>query len=79
MLKPNGDTCECEDFAPTAKPCMHIHAAHLAREGDHGGECVQFDTEVVPTGPTYKQVWPAYNLAQATEKRRVQVLLNDLC
>ena len=27
----------------------------------------------------YKHDWPAYNLAQATEKRRLQVLLNDLC
>ena len=28
---------------------------------------------------TYKQDWPKYNLAQATEKRRLQVLLHDLC
>jgi hypothetical protein len=28
---------------------------------------------------TYKQDWPAYNLAQATEKKRLQVLLYDLC
>jgi hypothetical protein len=27
----------------------------------------------------YKQDWPAYNVAQATEKRRVRVLLHDLC
>jgi transposase len=28
---------------------------------------------------TYKQDWPAYNMAQATEKRRLRVLLADLC
>jgi transposase len=28
---------------------------------------------------TYPQVWPAYNLAQTTEKKRLQVLLQDLC
>src|SRR5207244_1865699 len=28
---------------------------------------------------THKQDWPAYNLAQATEKKRLQVLLHDLC
>jgi transposase len=28
---------------------------------------------------SYKQDWPAYNLAQATEKRRLRVLLQELC
>ncbi len=35
--------------------------------------------DVVPRRLTYKQNWPAYNLAQTTEKRRFQVLLADLC
>ena len=36
-------------------------------------------TDPVPKKPTYKQNWPAYNLAQTTEKHRLQVLLADLC
>ncbi len=32
-----------------------------------------------PKKKTYPQVWPAYNKAQTTEKRRLQVLLSDLC
>jgi transposase len=28
---------------------------------------------------TYRQVWPAYNAAQTTEKHRLQVLLHELC
>src|SRR5579871_4713289 len=78
-LTPNGDTCECEDFQLTLKPCKHIHAARIIRERDHGGAVVPLDTDVIPIRPTYKQDWPAYNVAQATEKKRLQVLLADLC
>ncbi len=35
--------------------------------------------EARPFRPTYKQDWPAYNLAQTTEKHRFQELLRDLC
>ena len=79
VLKPEGDSCECEDFQLMQQPCKHVHAARLVRERDFGGEVLPLDTEVVPVRPTYSQVWPAYNLAQATEKRRLQVLLSDLC
>jgi transposase len=78
-LTPDGDRCECEDFALTAKACKHVYAARIVRERDYNGASVPIDTTVVPTRPTYPQVWPAYNLAQATEKKRLQVLLADLC
>jgi len=78
-LTPNGDTCECEDFQLHLKPCKHIHAARIVRERDHGGAVIPLDTDVIPIRPTYKQDWPAYNVAQATEKKRLQVLLADLC
>jgi transposase len=79
VLKPEGDTCSCDDFGLTGKPCKHVHAARIVRERDHGGKAVILDTEKVPKKPTYKQDWPAYNLAQRTEKHRLQVLLHDLC
>jgi transposase len=80
-LSPEGDRCECEDFHlhGPIMVCKHVHAARIARERDHGGAPVQLDTDTIPVRPTFQQVWPAYNKAQATEKRRVRVLLHDLC
>lgn len=71
--------CECEDHALTAAPCKHIISARLVRERDGGTTAPALDTDAMPKRPTYKQNWPAYNVAQATEKRRLQVLLADLC
>ena len=73
------ESCDCEDFALRQLPCKHIHAARLARERDHGGKSPVVVTESVPKKKTYSQVWPAYNEAQTTEKRRLQVLLAELC
>jgi transposase len=78
-LAPQGDTCECEDFQLTAKPCKHIHAARIVQARDHGGTAPAMDMEVIPKRPTYKQDWPKYNLAQSIEKHRFQELLFDLC
>jgi transposase len=79
-LTPEGDSCTCDDFGLTAKPCKHVHAARIVRQRDHGGEKAPIiDTDVVPKRPTYKQDWSSYNLAQTTEKHRLQVLLADLC
>ncbi len=73
-----GNTCPCDDFQLHLKPCKHIHADRLVRERDHGGKSPVV-VDVVPKRPTYKQNWPAYNEAQTTEKRRLQVLLAGLC
>jgi transposase len=78
-LSPEGDSCPCEDFSLTGKPCKHVFAARIVRERDHGGAVVPLDTTIIPKRPTYPQNWPAYNLAQSTEKHRLQVLLADLC
>jgi transposase len=75
----NPVSCTCEDFQLRQKDCKHVHAARLVCERDYGGQAPAIDTDVIPVRPTYKQNWPAYNLAQATEKRRLQVLLFDLC
>lgn len=75
----NPDKCECDDFALTAKPCKHIHAARIVRERDGGESAPPLDTNIIPKRPTYKQNWPLYDQAQRTEKRRFQILLHDLC
>jgi transposase len=78
-------SCTCEDWllrkgvGSPADPCKHIIAARLVCARDHGGKLPGIVTDAVPKRPTYPQVWPAYNKAQATEKRRVRVLLQDLC
>jgi transposase len=72
-------SCECDDFQLRAQPCKHVIAVRLVLERDYGGKAPEIDTNAVPKKPTYKQDWPAYNVAQATEKRRVRTLLQDLC
>jgi transposase len=78
-LSPEGDSCPCEDFSLRLQPCKHIHAARLVRERDYAGKSPVVVSDEAPKKPTYKQDWPAYNLAQTTEKHRLQVLLADLC
>jgi transposase len=71
--------CGCEDFALRQQPCKHVHAARLVQERDFGGKPPAIVADAVPRKKTYKQIWPAYNLAQTTEKHRFQALLADLC
>jgi hypothetical protein len=71
--------CPCEDFSLRQKPCKHITAARIWAEREGGPPGPVIVTDEVPKRPTYAQAWPAYNRAQATEKRRVRVLLQDLC
>lgn len=73
------ESCECDDFSLRQSPCKHIIAARLVCERDFGGKAPAIDTDTIPKRPTYRQNWPAYGRAQATEKRRFQVLLADLC
>jgi transposase len=72
-------SCTCDDFQLRQQPCKHVIAARLVQERDHGGQAPKIDTDSAPKRPTYKQDWPAYNLAQTTEKHRLQVLLHELC
>ena len=71
-------SCECEDFQLRQQPCKHVIAARLVNERQGGQEAPAMDTDAVPKKPTYKQDWPAYARAQASEKRRIQELLRDL-
>ena len=71
--------CNCEDFMLRQQDCKHIIACRLVLARDGKGTAPVIVTDAVPKRPTYRQCWPAYNRAQATEKRRVRVLLHDLC
>jgi transposase len=77
-LRP-AESCTCEDFQLRQLPCKHVFAARFVQEREFGGHAPALDTEQLPRKPTYRQDWPAYNLAQAVEKRRFQVLLCELC
>jgi transposase len=79
VLSTANPTCTCDDFTLRGPPCKHILAAQLVQQRDHGGQAPTLDVDSPPKKKTYAQVWPAYNLAQTTEKHRFRVLLADLC
>jgi hypothetical protein len=72
-------TCTCDDFQLRQQPCKHCLAARLVLERECGGKAPALDTDVVPLKPSYQQDWPAYHLAQTTEKHRFRALLSELC
>lgn len=71
--------CSCEDFTIQQKPCKHILAARIVQGRESDPSAPAIVTVPIPKRPTYQQDWPAYNLAQSTEKHRFQELLYDLC
>jgi transposase len=75
---PGAESCTCEDFTTTGRPCKHVIAAQLVEERDGKRPAPAIDTNVIPKRPTYKQGWPLYNAAQQSEKDRFQELLFDL-
>ncbi len=83
-VDPVAPSCDCEDFRLTNKPCKHVHAVRFVIERENGNDAAvptpAPDAEPHSKKPTYSQPdWPAYVRAQATEKRRLPVLLADLC
>jgi transposase len=72
-------SCTCEDFLLRQDRCKHILAAEIVRERAGGAKGPDIETDGVPKRPTYRQNWPAYNLAQREEKRRFMAILADLC
>lgn len=77
------NTCTCDDFELTGKPCKHIIAVDHVRRRQAGftiPPSPTADTDVPKkVRPTYKQDWANYNRAQTTERRHFQHLLADLC
>lgn len=66
-------------FTLRKQPCKHIIATRLVCERDHGGKAPAIVVDSVPKRPTYKKNWPAYDKSQFIEKRRLQVMLAELC
>lgn len=87
---PSVPMCTCKDFAERGEPCKHVFAvrAVIEEESNPGTLGVLPATATgrtaiargtLPSRPTYRQDWPAYNAAQIHEKARFQVLLSELC
>jgi transposase len=74
-------SCTCLDHVDGGNTCKHYYAASIVHKRDvlPDGTVIETKTITLTERKTYKQDWPKYNLAQATEKRRFRVLLNDLC
>lgn len=72
-------TCTCEDWTTRRQDCKHVLACRFILARDGMGTAPVVVTDAVPKKKSYKQDWPSYNRAQATEKRRVRVLLHELC
>ena len=74
-------TCTCLDHTEGGHTCKHYYAAKIVFQRDvlPDGTVIETKTITLTERKTYKQDWPAYNKAQGTEKRRVRVLLHDLC
>src|SRR5437763_1331833 len=76
---PGAESCQCEDFQLRQQPCKHVIAARLVEEREGKKKSPPIDVETPPARKSYTQNWPAYDLAQTTEKHRLQELLADLC
>jgi transposase len=73
--------CTCPDCTEGGFVCKHYYAASIVHRRDvlPDGTMIETDTVTVMERKTYAQNWPAYNRAQAMEKQRLRVLLQDLC
>lgn len=69
-------SCTCPDHVESGLKCKHLFAAEYTVERERG-EALPSPPKLVK--PTYKQAWPAYNLAQTNEKSRFLELLYHLC
>lgn len=74
-------TCTCPDHVESGNTCKHYYAAMIVYKRDvlPDGTVIETKTITLTEKKVYKQNWTAYNLAQNTEKRRVRILLHDLC
>src|SRR5439155_15819108 len=74
-------TCTCLDHKEGGFTCKHYYAASIVHKRDvlPDGTVVEQKTFTLTEKKVYRQDWPKYNAAQATEKRRFRVLLHELC
>lgn len=80
-VDPVEGTCTCPDFQEWRFKCKHLYAVEstIRREQNSDGSVTETRSVTFTEKKTYTQDWPAYNVAQATEKHRLQMLLQDLC
>lgn len=78
---PETPFCSCPDHEETGGRCKHIYAVEIAmkRETATDGTITETQTLTFSEKKVYKRDWPTYTLSQVEEKRRLQVLLHDLC
>jgi transposase len=74
-------TCTCLDHKDGGFTCKHFYAASIVHKRDvlSDGTVIEQKTFTFTEKKVYRQDWPKYNAAQASEKRRFRVLLHDLC
>jgi transposase len=74
-------TCTCPDHQEGKFTCKHFFAASIVHQRDvlPDGTVIVTKTVTLTERKTYKQAWGPYTRAHASEKRRVRVLLQDLC
>src|SRR5579871_2119610 len=74
-------TCTCLDHTEGGFTCKHYYAASIVHKRDvlPDGTVIETQSITLTKKTVYKQDWPAYNRAQVTEKRRLRILLHDLC
>lgn len=87
----NGEfRCTCRDYQAFGRKCKHVWAVQFVLEAktkkslSRQGEYIKLieDNRALIEGterPIYPRNWPAYNLAQTSEKWLFQMLLADLC
>jgi hypothetical protein len=87
-VDPETQTCSCPDHEYHGYKCKHLFAVELTvkresktvTETKPDGSTKTTVTETVKvTRKTYKQEWPAYNMAQTQEKAQFVYLLHQLC
>lgn len=80
-VDPSQQTCTCPDHKEAGHKCKHLYAVEITmkRETREDGTIIDTRSVTFTERVTYSQNWPAYNRGQAIEKRRLQVLLHDLC
>lgn len=81
-VNPFAPSCTCDDFALIGpRPCKHVFAVKYTIERERAtgfSPAAMPAPEPVPR-KTYRQDWPAYELASVREKDHFQELLADLC
>jgi hypothetical protein len=74
-------SCSCPDHTEHGHTCKHYFAASFVCKRDvlPDGTVIETRRVTFTEKKIYRQDWPRYNAAQASEKRRFRVLLYDLC